>query len=203
MENKNQSAQIEYSGSEEFVERINTTMMIEEDINVFVLSVGNLPNITYSYLVSVTKKVVWKNFGWKKCSSICNGEKKNVIRCVREEDNVAVPPKRCNGLERPKMISERCNTDCKINWKISYKEDCPVRCGKGMRRQLVHYVKQTSYKNIEIINDKECLKLFGAKPDGHVPCEGQCLATYMVNSKVLFYFLYEDIFIVKLYCFVW
>uniref|UniRef100_A0A2C9KKF4 Peptidase M12B domain-containing protein n=1 Tax=Biomphalaria glabrata TaxID=6526 RepID=A0A2C9KKF4_BIOGL len=176
---------IEYSGSEEFVERINTTMIIGEDITLYVLSVGKLnpPNITYSYLVSVTKKVVWKNLGWSKCNSVCNGERKSLIKCVREEDTHKVQPKRCSNLERPKAISERCNTDCTISWRVFKNEECPVRCGKGMRRQLVHCVKVTDYKNVVIIHDKECIKLYGAKPDEHVPCDGSCLPTYWTYTE--------------------
>ena len=83
-----------------------------------VLSVGTLapPNITYSYMTSVTNKVLWKNQGWAKCDEICNGERKSKIVCIREEDNLIVSDKRCKGLIKPLRLTERCNTDCKIRW---------------------------------------------------------------------------------------
>ncbi|XP_012936105.1 A disintegrin and metalloproteinase with thrombospondin motifs 9 [Aplysia californica] len=177
---KVRGALIEYTGSEEHVERINTTMMIEESINIFVLSVGKLnpPNITYSYMVSVRQNVQWKNQGWTKCSAICNGERRGKIQCIRENDNLIVSNKRCKGLQKPSRLTERCNLDCKVSWRIFSKEECPKRCGTGMRRQLVHCIKQTGYKNAQIINDKECRAVYGAKPDEFVPCQGRCLPTF-------------------------
>ena len=63
-------------------------------------------------------------------------------------------------------------------WRVFSKEECPVRCGVGMRRQLVHCIKQTGYSQAEIIRDRECRRYHGAKPDEFVPCTGKCLPTY-------------------------
>jgi hypothetical protein len=68
-------------------------------------------------------------------------------------------------------------------WRVFSKEECPVRCGQGMRRQLVHCVKQTGYSQAEIIRDKDCRKFLGAKPDEYVPCTGRCLPTYWSYTK--------------------
>ena len=69
-------------------------------------------------------------------------------------------------------------TDQLCRWRVFSKEECPVRCGVGMRRQLVHCIKQTGYSQAEIIRDRECRRYLGAKPDEYVPCTGKCLPTY-------------------------
>ncbi|XP_059166444.1 A disintegrin and metalloproteinase with thrombospondin motifs 9-like [Physella acuta] len=177
---KVKGAQLEYTGCGKTVENITTNMIIGEDIKLFVLSVGkmNPPNITYSYRISVTKKVVWKNKDWSKCSAVCNGERRSIARCVREEDDHIVTPNMCKDLVRPPRVTEHCNTDCTVSWRVLSKEECPVRCGTGMRYQAVHCIKQVGFKTAEIVNDKECVRLHGVKPDAYVPCEGKCLATY-------------------------
>ena len=68
-------------------------------------------------------------------------------------------------------------------WRVFSKEECPVRCGKGMRRQLVHCIKQTGFSQAEIVKDHHCRKTLGAKPDEHVPCSGKCLPTYWSYTK--------------------
>ncbi|BFZ08740.1 hypothetical protein BsWGS_11778 [Bradybaena similaris] len=175
---KVRGALVEYTGSEELTERINTTMVIEENILVFVLSVGRLnpPNITYSYMVSVNKNVQWKTHGWSKCSALCDGTRQSQIQCIGE-DNVIVSRKRCKGLKQPNRVTETCNTDCKISWRSFSKEECSVRCGTGVRKQAVHCMKQTIYNSVHIINDTECQNALGPKPSDSVPCQGQCLPT--------------------------
>ncbi|KAK7486510.1 hypothetical protein BaRGS_00022176, partial [Batillaria attramentaria] len=181
---------LEYSGSDDLVERINSTRMIGEPISVYVLSVGKLfpPNITYSYIVSAGDNVrfKWSNMGaWRKCSSVCRGKRKRRIVCVREDDNLIVSKKRCKGkgIKKPHRIEEPCNIDCVVEWRVFSKEECPVRCGVGMRRQLVHCIKQTGYSQAEIIRDRECKRVRGEKPDEYVPCTGKCLPTYWSYTK--------------------
>ncbi|XP_070193825.1 A disintegrin and metalloproteinase with thrombospondin motifs 9-like [Littorina saxatilis] len=181
---------LEYSGSDHSVERINSTHMLGEPIDLFVLSVGKLqpPNVTFSYIVSAGNNVhfEWSNTGaWRKCSHTCRGKRKRRIVCVREDDNLIVSKKRCKGkhLKKPHRIEENCNTDCIVEWRVFSKEECPVRCGVGMRRQLVHCVKQTGYSQAEIIRDRECRQYHGAKPDEYVPCQGKCLPTFWSYTK--------------------
>lgn len=58
---------LEYSGSDQSVERINSTGPLKSDIFLYVLSVGNLnpPNIQYKYMIS-TKNNLNKNEKTKK-----------------------------------------------------------------------------------------------------------------------------------------
>ncbi|PVD24393.1 hypothetical protein C0Q70_14875 [Pomacea canaliculata] len=176
---------LDYSGSEENVERINSTRMIGEPIDVYVLSVGKLhpPNITYAYTVSTgdTVRFVWSNMGlWRKCSHVCRGKRRRKIVCVREDDNLIVSKKRCKGkgLKKPNRVEEPCNTECKLEWRVLNKGECSVRCGMGMRRQQAHCVKQTGFSQVEIVRDRECRRVLGAKPDNFVPCTGKCLPTF-------------------------
>ncbi|KAK6176237.1 hypothetical protein SNE40_014557 [Patella caerulea] len=177
---KVQNGVLDYSGSSAHVERINSTRMIGEVITVYVLSVGKLypPNITYTYKISVGPNVQykWSNGGqWRKCSRICRGTRKRKIVCIREDDGLNVSKKRCRGKPRPERIIERCNTNCKVEWRVAYQEECPVRCGTALRRQFVNCVKQTS-SEVTDIDDRHCRHL-GAKPNAYVECHGECLPT--------------------------
>lgn len=82
-----------------------------------------------------------------------------------------------------------------FSWRVLSKEECPARCGTGMRYQAVHCIKQIGFKTAEIVNDKECVRLHGVKPDAYVPCEGKCLATYWTYtdwSQVKFVSFYNS-----------
>ena len=65
-----------------------------------------------------------------------------------------------------------------FRWRVFLKEECPIRCGQGMQRQLVQCVKQTGYSPAEIIRGKECRIYLGVKPDEFVPCTGLCLPSF-------------------------
>lgn len=54
---------LEYSGSDQSVERINSTSPLKSDIFIYVLSVGNLnpPNIQYKYMISTKNNNLLNN----------------------------------------------------------------------------------------------------------------------------------------------
>ncbi|GFN84331.1 A disintegrin and metalloproteinase with thrombospondin motifs 9 [Plakobranchus ocellatus] len=174
---KVKGALLEYTGTARMVERINTTMMIAESLRIYVLTVGRLkpPNVTYSYMVSVTKNFKWMNLGWGDCSATCNGMRRSKIQCVREDDNLIVSKKQCRSQIKPGRLTERCNTNCQLSWQTVRAEECPVRCGWGVRRQLVHCMKKTGWDQAEIVSDQDCQYVYGAKPSQYVRCQGLCL----------------------------
>ncbi|CAL1547733.1 unnamed protein product [Lymnaea stagnalis] len=184
---KMKQALLEYSGSEQLVERINTTMMIKEDINLYVLSVGKLypPNITFSYMISVSvnmTKYSWKSQGWTKCNALCNGERRSQPVCVNLETSKRVNSRECKEEKPPDPTIERCNRECKLRWHVVRQEDCSVRCGRGERQQVVQCIKDFANKTMETVNDLECIKVHGSKQE-YIPCQGQCLPTYWTYTE--------------------
>ncbi|VDM29929.1 unnamed protein product [Toxocara canis] len=83
-----QDTVLEYSGSDNVIERINGTGPLRSDIYVHVLSVGNLypPDIHYEFMVpihnmqsgsyqSAQSSYYWRfNEHWSECSALCQGQ---------------------------------------------------------------------------------------------------------------------------------
>ncbi|XP_042609013.1 A disintegrin and metalloproteinase with thrombospondin motifs 20-like [Cyprinus carpio] len=118
-------AEIEYSGSNTTVERINCTERIEEELVLQVLCVGNLynPDVRYSFSIPIEEQreqFVWDLSGpWQECSRICQGERRRKAVCVRKSDHLVVSEQRCENLPRPRGTTEPCNTDCELRYKYS------------------------------------------------------------------------------------
>uniref|UniRef100_A0A672N140 A disintegrin and metalloproteinase with thrombospondin motifs 20-like n=1 Tax=Sinocyclocheilus grahami TaxID=75366 RepID=A0A672N140_SINGR len=114
-------AEIEYSGSNTTVERINCTQRIEEELVLQVLCVGNLynPDVRYSFSIPIEEQreqFVWDLSGpWQECSRMCQGERRRKAVCVRKSDHLVVSEQRCENLPRPRGTTEPCNTDCELS----------------------------------------------------------------------------------------
>uniref|UniRef100_A0A8C2EHI6 Peptidase M12B domain-containing protein n=1 Tax=Cyprinus carpio TaxID=7962 RepID=A0A8C2EHI6_CYPCA len=113
-------AEIEYSGSNATVERINCTQRIEEELVLQVLCVGNLynPDVRYSFSIPIEEQreqFLWDPSGpWQECSRVCQGERRRKAVCVRKSDHLVVSEQRCENLPRPRGTTEPCNTDCEL-----------------------------------------------------------------------------------------
>ncbi|GAB1597885.1 A disintegrin and metalloproteinase with thrombospondin motifs 9-like, partial [Argonauta hians] len=171
---------VEYSGSINPIEQINSSSIIEEQLTVLVLSVGSVepPNVFYSYSISTGENVRYSwnaNGPWTDCDNICQGQKRRRIICTRDDDLI-VSDQRCDENTKPSQIIQQCNMHCSIGWKVIYKDQCSAKCGPGLQNQKVRCVK-ASATSYEITDEKYCSHL----PQTYseiVPCEGKCLQTH-------------------------
>ncbi|XP_078679014.1 A disintegrin and metalloproteinase with thrombospondin motifs 9-like [Branchiostoma floridae x Branchiostoma belcheri] len=172
-------AVLEYSGSENAIERVNGTKRIDEDIVVMVLSIGKLypPDIRYSYSFPVEKpQFRWDPNGpWGECSKVCQGQKKKKVQCIREDDGHVVSDQRCHHLSKPGTITSTCNMDCEIMWVIAHTSECSVRCGTGTVTRVIQCVKNPLSSQPIVVDDKYCED---QRPSDVERCSGECLPTH-------------------------
>ncbi|RXN17868.1 A disintegrin and metallo ase with thrombospondin motifs 20 [Labeo rohita] len=169
--------EIEYSGSNTTVERINCTQRIEEEL---VLCVGNLynPDVRYSFSIPIEEQreqFVWDPSGpWQECSRICQGERRRKAMCVRKSDHLVVSEQRCENLPRPRGTTEPCNTDCELRWHVAGRSDCSSKCGPGYRTLDVLCMRYSQNKRLsERVEGRACADL--PKPQTREGCHGDCL----------------------------
>ncbi|XP_076863283.1 A disintegrin and metalloproteinase with thrombospondin motifs 20 isoform X2 [Brachyhypopomus gauderio] len=172
--------EIEYSGSNTTVERINCTERIEDELLLQVLCVGNLynPDVRYSFSVPIEEqqeRFVWDSSGsWQECSRLCQGERRRKVACVRKSDHLVVSDQRCEHLPRPRPATEPCNTDCEVRWQVVGRSECSSGCGPGHRTLEVLCMRYSQLKRgSERLDGRACADL--AKPQGRETCHGDCL----------------------------
>uniref|UniRef100_A0A673I6B9 A disintegrin and metalloproteinase with thrombospondin motifs 20-like n=1 Tax=Sinocyclocheilus rhinocerous TaxID=307959 RepID=A0A673I6B9_9TELE len=173
-------AEIEYSGSNATVERINCTQRIEEELVLQVLCVGNLynPDVRYSFSIPIeeqSEQFVWDPSGpWQECSRMCHGERRRKAVCVRKSDHLVVSEQRCENLPRPRGTTEPCNTDCELRWHVAGRSDCSSKCGPGYRTLDVLCMRYSQNKRLsERMEGRACADL--PKPQMREGCHGDCL----------------------------
>ncbi|RMB98977.1 hypothetical protein DUI87_24522 [Hirundo rustica rustica] len=173
------NAVIEYSGSDNAVERINSTDRIEQEITLQVLSVGNLynPDVRYTFNIPIEDKpqqFYWNEHGpWQPCSKLCQGERKRKPVCKRESDQLTVSDQRCDRIPQPDPTTEPCNTECELRWHIARKSECTAQCGLGYRTLEIYCSKYSRLEGkIEKVDDRFCNSQ--AKPSTREKCTGDC-----------------------------
>ncbi|XP_073687371.1 A disintegrin and metalloproteinase with thrombospondin motifs 20 [Garra rufa] len=173
-------AEIEYSGSNTTVERINCTQRIEEELVLQVLCVGNLynPDVRYSFSIPIEEQreqFVWDPSGpWQECSRMCQGERRRKAMCVRKSDHLVVSEQRCENLPRPRGTTEPCNTDCELRWHVAGRSDCSSKCGPGYRTLDVLCMRYSQNKRLsERMEGRACADL--PKLQTREGCHGDCL----------------------------
>ncbi|XP_067397827.1 A disintegrin and metalloproteinase with thrombospondin motifs 9 isoform X1 [Emydura macquarii macquarii] len=173
------NAVIEYSGSDNTVERINSTERIEQEIVLQILSVGNLhnPDVRYTFNVPIEDKpqqFYWNIYGpWQACSKLCQGERKRKPICTRESDQLMVSDQRCDRIPQPDPVTEPCSTECELRWQIARKSECTAQCGLGYRTLEVYCTKYSrSEGKTEKVDDRFCNG--PAKPNTREKCVGDC-----------------------------
>ncbi|XP_016350221.1 A disintegrin and metalloproteinase with thrombospondin motifs 20-like [Sinocyclocheilus anshuiensis] len=171
-------AEIEYSGSNTTVERINCTQRIEEELVLQVLCVGNLynPDVRYSFSIPIEEQreqFVWDLSGpWQECSRMCQGERRRKAVCVRKSDHLVVSEQRCENLPRPRGTTEPCNTDCELRWHVAGRSDCSSKCGPGYRALDVLCMRYSQNKRLsERMEARACADL--PKPE-RSDCSSKC-----------------------------
>ncbi|KAL1790423.1 A disintegrin and metalloproteinase with thrombospondin motifs 9 isoform X1 [Sigmodon hispidus] len=173
------NAVIEYSGSDNVVERLNSTDRIEEELLLQVLSVGKLynPDVRYSFNIPIEDKpqqFYWNSHGpWQACSKPCQGERRRKLVCTRESDQLTVSDQRCDRLPQPGPVTEACGTDCDLRWHIASKSECSAQCGLGYRTLDIYCAKYSRLDGkTEKIDDNFCSSQ--PKPSNQEKCSGEC-----------------------------
>uniref|UniRef100_A0A8D0GRT1 ADAM metallopeptidase with thrombospondin type 1 motif 20 n=1 Tax=Sphenodon punctatus TaxID=8508 RepID=A0A8D0GRT1_SPHPU len=172
----------EYSGSNNIIERINSTGQLDEELILQVLCVGNLynPDVRYSFNIPIEESsdlFVWDPYGpWQDCSKMCQGFRRRRITCVRKSDHLVVSDQRCEHMTSPAAVSEQCNAECELRWHDIGKSECSSRCGPGYRSLDIHCMKYSLSKGPSVtVDDKYCVDQ--QKPPIREPCHGDCLLT--------------------------
>ncbi|XP_043404927.1 A disintegrin and metalloproteinase with thrombospondin motifs 20 isoform X4 [Chelonia mydas] len=177
-----QGAIFEYSGSNNTVERINSTDRLEEELILQVLCVGNLynPDVRYSFSIPIEERsdlFTWDPYGpWQECSKMCQGLRRRKVTCIRKSDHLVVSDQRCENIPPLPAVSEECNTECELRWHNIGKSECTSRCGPGYRSLDIHCMKYSVSKGLSVpVDDKYCADQ--QKPPIREPCHGDCLLT--------------------------
>ncbi|CAD5226716.1 unnamed protein product [Bursaphelenchus xylophilus] len=181
---------LEYSGSDNIVERINGSGPLRSDIYVHVLSVGNLnpPHVNYKYMVprnpgrlntvSRSSQYYWIIADdWSQCSSRCQGSQVQGLKCMEAASNRPVADQYCTS-KRPEQKQRMCNVNCFFKWKTTHSSACSARCGKGEQNQDVACVTLTKQPNNlekeEPAHEQECVSVGLSKPPSRIPCYNDC-----------------------------
>ncbi|KAM3926910.1 A disintegrin and metalloproteinase with thrombospondin motifs 20 [Leptodactylus fuscus] len=179
---------LEYSGSDNVIERINCTDRLEEDIILQILCVGNLynPDVRYTFNIPIEdtfNQFSWSKYGpWQACNKICQGVRKRKVTCQRKSDQAVVSDQRCEYLSRPEPITEPCNIDCQLRWYVAGKGECSSQCGPGHRSLDVRCIKYSSVRGLTTpVEDKFCISQ--SKPPVREPCHGNCLSASWQYSE--------------------
>ncbi|GAB0176196.1 A disintegrin and metalloproteinase with thrombospondin motifs 20 [Grus japonensis] len=177
-----QGAIFEYSGSNNTIERINSTDRIEEELTLQVLCVGNLynPDVRYSFNIPIEDRsdlFTWDPYGpWQDCSRMCQGIRRRRMTCIHKSDRVVVSDQRCELIPTVPEVFEECNTECELRWHHVGKSDCTAKCGPGYRSVEIHCMKYSISKGLSApVDDKYCADQ--QKPPTREPCHGDCMLT--------------------------
>uniref|UniRef100_A0A8C3NAR5 Peptidase M12B domain-containing protein n=3 Tax=Passeriformes TaxID=9126 RepID=A0A8C3NAR5_GEOPR len=147
------NAVIEYSGSDNTVERINSTDRIEQEITLQVLSVGNLynPDVRYTFNIPIEDKPQQRppchrarvlhahppfplSGSSPQCSSTCaGGFQRRVVVCQDENGYTA---NNCDEKSKP-MEQRSCESGPCPQWAYGNWGECTKPCGGGTRTRLV------------------------------------------------------------------
>uniref|UniRef100_A0A4W3HD10 ADAM metallopeptidase with thrombospondin type 1 motif 9 n=1 Tax=Callorhinchus milii TaxID=7868 RepID=A0A4W3HD10_CALMI len=176
---KVRGAALEYSGSDNAVERINCTDRLEEELILQVLSVGNLynPDVRYSFNIPIEDKAQVEQLAveggqfsvWKtsqlcacmhidiSCSSTCaGGFQRRVVVC---QDRDGYDANNCAEQTRP-VEMRSCESGPCPQWVYGSWGECTQMCGGGARTRLVI----CQLPNGQRLNDQNC-EILDKPPD--------------------------------------
>ncbi|PAV76138.1 hypothetical protein WR25_23439 isoform B [Diploscapter pachys] len=182
-----QDVVLEYSGSENVIERINGTGPIRSDIYVHVLSVGNLypPDIRYEYMTAVPGAVIrppvnpdtelvhyyWRRGDrWSACDRICQGKQTQEIICMDATHGRPASERNCRA-RKPEAHTRMCNIECSTRWIVEDLSACSAACGAGQKRQRVSCAKTEQGRQTSVA-DSDCDS--AVKPPSITHCYVDC-----------------------------
>lgn len=186
---------LEYSGSGSIVERINATNELTEDLDVYVLTVGELKyqqNIQWQYTVRISatelsaaseKMYMWSRntLNWTKCSHLCQGRKVRKVVCISSRSAAIVSDQHCFALARkPPDAVKSCHNKCRLSWKVVSQSDCTALCQeRGLSYRDVKCQKEVmdrSHSSVvsTFVSPEHCHQLRDQQPIAAVECIGLC-----------------------------
>ncbi|GMT24056.1 hypothetical protein PFISCL1PPCAC_15353, partial [Pristionchus fissidentatus] len=188
---------IEYSGSDNPVERINATGPIRSDVYVQVLSVGNLfaPDIRYEYMVSKSSSLRLSHQSrssshrWRadegrytECDRPCQGRQSQVFICVDSEDRRS-HDNNCPS-NQPTPHTRMCNVDCELKWHSEQSSVCSASCGHGTIQLRVFCARiDRSTGRPTPVQPQHTNLCPGVAPSSSRPCYSDCSGRRWVYSE--------------------
>jgi hypothetical protein len=177
---------LEYSGSDEVIERINSSSRpIKTDLVLQVLSVGKLnpPDIIYQYVISLNynaeergrmssnyAEARWTHSDrWTTCSEICQGSQTQIQVCTNSRTMSEVSSEYCRPHGKLQDVQRQCNTHCTLKWHKTQKQ---CDCVHPNRTEVSVKCVRETLGNKTYISDGYCSKL--AKPEASSHCMEEC-----------------------------
>jgi len=176
---------LEYSGSDEVVERINSSSRpIKSDLTLQVLSVGKLhpPDINYQYVISLSYSA---NAGsrsgnsvearwtftdrWTACTEICQGAQARIQICSNSRTMTEISSDYCRNIAQLSEQKRTCNTHCVLKW---VKHQKPCDCVHPNRTEVSLKCVRETPSNKTYISDGYCSKI--DKPLPTPDCVEEC-----------------------------
>ncbi|RWS30159.1 disintegrin and metalloproteinase with thrombospondin motifs gon-1-like protein [Leptotrombidium deliense] len=170
---------IDYSGSNQNVEKINCSKTISKPLYVEVLSVGDLlaPEVRFEYSVAVKRnEYEWRmSDQWSTCNKVCDGERELVPQCFIRNSKTNVSDEYCDSKKKPPKVVKVCNDHCQLIWKITKESECSSTCGPGFKRRTVRCVQEllppwsdNTRHTFHELSDRYCVN--ESKPETEVAC---------------------------------
>jgi thrombospondin motif-containing protein 9 len=175
---------LEYSGSDEVVERINSSSRpIKSDLILQVLSVGKLhpPDINYQYVISLSYNAGGSSTSnsiearwtftdrWTTCNEICQGTQSRIQVCSNLRTMTEISSEYCRNIGQLNEEKRPCNTHCTLKW-AKYQKPCD--CVTPNRTEVSFKCVRETLSNKTYISDGYCSKL--EKPSGIPDCIEEC-----------------------------
>uniref|UniRef100_A0A8C6NFY1 Uncharacterized protein n=1 Tax=Melopsittacus undulatus TaxID=13146 RepID=A0A8C6NFY1_MELUD len=114
----------------------------------------------------------WHYTEWSECSRSCErGVRTREAFCMNNLGR-HLPDRECQGLSR--LVTQSCNEFLCPGWSVSGWSECPVTCGKGMKRRQVW-----CQLNDEQLRDDFCNP--NDRPESITPCELHECASWQVG----------------------
>ncbi|XP_063981797.1 ADAMTS-like protein 4 [Diachasmimorpha longicaudata] len=94
-------------------------------------------------------KFAWRIMGLSPCTKSCGGGMQNgIIKCIRLDNDMVVPDRRCRKFEKPDApLSVQCNErPCPARWRAEVWSECSVTCGTGVKTRRLECVQDLNSK---------------------------------------------------------
>ncbi|BES98774.1 a disintegrin and metalloproteinase with thrombospondin motifs [Nesidiocoris tenuis] len=168
---------LEYTGSGTVVERVNSSLPLNKDLIIEVLSVKDIspPNLIYEYTVQKNPDLYrWElDDEYTSCNKECHGERWRDFRCIKVDEEQAVAEEMCDDQEKPRRQIVICNTHCSLSWEVVSKSECSTPCGIGERTLTVKCIKNRIKDGKKSsVYDEACSHLL--RPPRTENCTGTC-----------------------------
>ncbi|XP_037955485.1 A disintegrin and metalloproteinase with thrombospondin motifs 20 isoform X2 [Teleopsis dalmanni] len=181
---------IEYNGSANKVERVNTTysLKLKRDLIVEIISIltnAELSNdsllVTYTYTMEKPRYSEpqveiyrWEMQQWSNCDALCEGRQHRLPVCISTTVALKVAPQYCDEISKPATEYRNCNSDCVLNLNLTSISECSATCGiRGTRERIYHCIQTfTDINRSNIVDLSFCKSKYEVIQ--HEPCHEGC-----------------------------